>query len=133
MKRLMKDSGQGLIEFAIVVPILLIFLLGILEFGWLLNAQITMTSAAREGARTAVVSSFDRENRAFDAANRAVEGVSGILLIDDPEHFRCYEETDVVNNVLNIVVELKGEVKPIVGIFVDDPFIIHGRAVMRLE
>jgi hypothetical protein len=36
---------------ALVTPLLLLILLGIIDFGRMLNAQITLTEAAREGAR----------------------------------------------------------------------------------
>ncbi len=133
IKKLKNESGQSLVEFALVVPILLVFILGILEFGWLLNAKITLTSAAREGVRAAVVSTVSRDTRAFNAANEAVTGVSGITLINDSAHYNYYEEEDTVNNIRNAVVEIKGNVEPIIGLFVDNPFVINSRAVMRIE
>lgn len=54
MKRITGSSsekGQSAVEFALVLPLLLVLLLGIVEFGWFLNAKITITGAAREGAR----------------------------------------------------------------------------------
>jgi Flp pilus assembly protein TadG len=127
------ESGQSLVEFALVVPVLLLFILGILEFGWLLNAKITLTGGAREGARAAVVSTVNRNTRAFDAARESVEGVSGITLINDSDHYKYYEVEDTVNNVRNAVVEIKGNVKPLIGMFVNDPFEINAKAVMRIE
>lgn len=132
-KRIKSESGQSLVEFALVIPILLIFILGILEFGWLLNAKITLTSAAREGVRAAVVSTVSRDTRAFNAVSESVDGVSGITLINDADHYSYYEVEDTINNVRNAVVEIKGNVKPIIGIFVDDPFEINAKAVMRIE
>ena len=38
-------------EFALVLPMLLLLVFGLIDFGRLLNAQITVTEAAREGAR----------------------------------------------------------------------------------
>lgn len=48
-------SGQALVEFALVVPIVLLLALGIVEFGRAWNAHQVLTDAAREAARTAVV------------------------------------------------------------------------------
>lgn len=47
------DLGATLIEFAIVVPLLLLLLFGILEFGRVISEFTTMRTAAREGARFA--------------------------------------------------------------------------------
>ena len=56
MKR--RDSGQSLVEFAIVLPILLALLVGIFEFGVAWNRKQVLTNAAREGARLAVLPSI---------------------------------------------------------------------------
>lgn len=48
-------SGQALVEFALVVPILLILVLGVIDFGRAWHAYQVITDAAREGARLAVV------------------------------------------------------------------------------
>lgn len=49
------QRGNALIEFALVIPILLILVMGIIEFGYIYNGYIIITGAAREGARVAVV------------------------------------------------------------------------------
>uniref|UniRef100_A0A7C2WJA4 Pilus assembly protein n=1 Tax=Thermorudis sp. TaxID=1969470 RepID=A0A7C2WJA4_9BACT len=50
-----RARGQNLVEFALVVPVFLLFLFGTLEFGWLLYVDHQVTNAAREGARWAAV------------------------------------------------------------------------------
>jgi Flp pilus assembly protein TadG len=54
-KKLHSESGAALVEFAIVLPLLLLFLFGIIEFGFLLFNKAMLTNAAREGARAGVV------------------------------------------------------------------------------
>lgn len=49
------ESGVALTEFALVLPILLVLLLGILDFGTAFNYWIDQTHLANEGARWAVV------------------------------------------------------------------------------
>ncbi len=44
-----------MVEFALIVPILLMLLVGIIEFGRAYNTTISMQSAAREGARAAAL------------------------------------------------------------------------------
>lgn len=48
-------KGQALIEFAVVVPLLMLLILGIFEFGRIFNAQLVVMQSVREGARRAVV------------------------------------------------------------------------------
>jgi Flp pilus assembly protein TadG len=45
------DSGAAAVEFALLLPLLLLIVFGLIDFGRALNAQITLTQAAREGAR----------------------------------------------------------------------------------
>ena len=45
------DRGAAAVEFALVLPPLLLLIFGIIDFGRMLNAQLTATEAAREGAR----------------------------------------------------------------------------------
>lgn len=46
-------SGQALVEFAIVIPVFLLILFGIIQLGLLFGAQNSLTSAVRETARYA--------------------------------------------------------------------------------
>jgi hypothetical protein len=45
------QGGQGLVEFAMLVPVFLLILLGMLEFGFAFNHNMTLEVATREGAR----------------------------------------------------------------------------------
>lgn len=58
------DRGAILVEFALIVPILLILLVGIINFGIAYNTQIALQGAAREGARALALG-----NSAVDAVN----------------------------------------------------------------
>lgn len=49
------ERGQSLVEFALVLPLLLLLLLGIVDFARAWNVFEVLTDAAREGARVAVV------------------------------------------------------------------------------
>ena len=46
-----KRRGAAAVEMAIVTPVLLTFLFGIIEFGWMFSIKNTLVNAAREGAR----------------------------------------------------------------------------------
>lgn len=50
-----RDRGAAAVEFALLAPVLLLIVFGIIDFGRALNAQITLTQAAREGARLAAL------------------------------------------------------------------------------
>jgi Flp pilus assembly protein TadG len=50
------EDGQAMVEFALVLPILLLLVMGIIQFGILFNNYVTLTDAVRAGARQAAVS-----------------------------------------------------------------------------
>lgn len=52
-----RERGASAVEFAILLPVLLLVIAGIVDLGRFLFTQISLTNAAREGARAAVVSS----------------------------------------------------------------------------
>jgi len=52
------EDGQAATELALVLPILLVILMAIAQFGILFNNYITLTDATRTGARKAAVSRF---------------------------------------------------------------------------
>lgn len=49
------DRGASAVEFALVMPILVLVLVGIVNFGFVLAQQISLNNAARQAARYAVV------------------------------------------------------------------------------
>jgi len=62
------DRGAAAVEFALLLPLLLLLLFGIIDFGRALNAQITITQAAREGARLEALNQQDVVLRTRQAA-----------------------------------------------------------------
>lgn len=52
------EAGAELIEFALVLPMLLIVVFGIAEFGIVFQRNMIITNAAREGARMAILPGF---------------------------------------------------------------------------
>jgi len=46
------ERGQGLVEFAMLVPAFMLLLLGLLEFGFVFDHTMTVSYATREGARS---------------------------------------------------------------------------------
>lgn len=49
------DRGAAAVEFALVLPLLLLIVFATIDFGRALNAQIVLTQAAREGVRLAAL------------------------------------------------------------------------------
>jgi Flp pilus assembly protein TadG len=68
------ESGQAAVEFALVVPVLLLLLLGIVQGGIVFHNYLTVTDAARAAARQAIearvsgITKNDVQQAAWDAA-----------------------------------------------------------------
>jgi Flp pilus assembly protein TadG len=73
-----RDRGSVAVEFALVLPVLLLILFGIVDFGRALNAQIELTGAAREGARLAALGYPNAAVQARAAA--AAPSLSGVTV-----------------------------------------------------
>ena len=55
------DKGQSVVELALTLPVLLIIMVGLVELGSILFSQMTVTNAAREGARFGVAGATDND------------------------------------------------------------------------
>jgi Flp pilus assembly protein TadG len=70
-QRRRSERGAELVEFAIVMPVLVVMLTGILDFALLFHSYEVTTNAAREGARLAVLPGYDVN--AYQAALNRVD------------------------------------------------------------
>jgi hypothetical protein len=64
----------ALLEFALVMPMLLLLVFGILEFGWSAKNSLAVSNAAREGARAASVGRSTKDIEARVRASLANQG-----------------------------------------------------------
>lgn len=71
-------SGQALVEMALILPMLLVLVIGLLEFGRAFNAHQAVTDAAREGARQAVVQDPNIDQDSVESAVKTVLDRAGV-------------------------------------------------------
>jgi len=60
-KKINNQNGSALVEFAIVLPLLLILVFGVIEFGVMFYDKAVITNASREGARAGITGLGDPE------------------------------------------------------------------------
>src|SRR5206468_4963044 len=77
LKRLRHEEGQGMVEFAMVLPILMAVMLGIVQFGIIFNNYETRTDSSRVAARRAATARWGGGGAA--AARQAAKDSSGNL------------------------------------------------------
>lgn len=65
------DHGQSTVEFALVLPLVVLVVMFIVQAGFVVRDQVLVTHATREAARAAAVSDADRLEAAVRAARQA--------------------------------------------------------------
>lgn len=119
-------DGQSLVEFALVIPILLLVIFGIVEFGRAFMISNVLHAAAREGARVYAVGGTD------STATARIDQVLGASGIDPGERTVTITGPDA-NDAITVTVETDMQILTKSVVF-DFPTIhLRGETVMRFE
>jgi Flp pilus assembly protein TadG len=79
-RHLKRQDGQAVVEFAVILPVLLLVLMSVYQFGQVFVNYMDVTSAGREGARKAAVSRSAGTCTAVDSlATTAAKGAASDL------------------------------------------------------
>jgi Flp pilus assembly protein TadG len=72
-----KENGAAAVEFALVAPLLLLLVFGVISYGYMLSFRQALSQGAAEGARAAAVSPYpsatDKQTAALNAINDALD------------------------------------------------------------
>jgi Flp pilus assembly pilin Flp len=77
-----EDEGAVAVEFALILPLLVLLLFGVITFTRIYYAQIALSGAAREGARVMAVT--NDWTAASSATVDAAPGLAGVTPVRDP-------------------------------------------------
>jgi Flp pilus assembly protein TadG len=82
---IVSERGAELVEFAIVLPLLLLVVMGIVDFGFMFQRYVVLTNAAMEGARVAVLPGYGNADViARVQAYAASGGIPGTVNVPNP-------------------------------------------------
>jgi len=95
------ERGAELIEFALVFPILLLLVLGMVDFGFLFQRYEVLTNAAREGARLYVLPGYDANDTKSRVCNFVQNG--GVPITGS-----CPNPTNPVITPTDVTITLSG-------------------------
>jgi Flp pilus assembly protein TadG len=87
-----RQGGQAMVEFAMMLPLLVVLAVGILEFGMLFKDHVGIHYAAREGARAGAAAS--RNPNADCTILRAVSTTMQTMPYDDLQRVRIFRAAD---------------------------------------
>lgn len=121
-----RAKGQGLVEFALILPLLLLLLLGIFEFGRVLFIYSSLFNAAREGARYGVTSP-----RNYGGISTRAEEFIGLVPPEDVDIWVWYDNgpgtstttnpDQVAAGISRVNVQVQYDIEAMTPLF--DPFI----------
>jgi Flp pilus assembly protein TadG len=92
-----RKRGQAMVEFALVIPIFLLLLAGLADFGFALFSRMTVINAARDGARAAVMVS-DHAQLVTIAQNTANSSATRAGLAPSSVTVTCLQTTTSVTS-----------------------------------
>lgn len=83
------ERGQALVEFAILLPLVIVMFFGIIQFGFLFGGQIALVNAVREATRYASTSAVN-SNPTSQMTNAMARGVPGYTGTATVAYSYCY-------------------------------------------
>ena len=132
-----REDGQSLVEFAMVVPIFLLVLFAIVDFGMAFHAWITVTNSAREGARIGAVHApaASIEQRVRDTATSLDETNLHVTVTNADDQGGQPGESVVVDVSYDysLMTPLANLLNLVSGGIIADTFSLGSIADMRLE
>lgn len=119
------ESGAAMVEFALVIPILILILCGILDFGNLYFQKDLVNEAARQGARLAAVN--DESSAAINTAIQQIYGNSLTAVATPATPISGSNVTVTVTTMVTIMTPV------INAFFPHNPYPISGTCTMYVE
>lgn len=118
-----------MVETALILPFVILIIFAIFEFGRIFNANLVITSASREGARVASVSSNDAD--VVNAVTRAASTLdASVLRISVLPLGADRRQGDQVTVQIDYSVDI---IAPVISAIIPDPFNMSSQTVMRIE
>jgi hypothetical protein len=124
------SRGQSMVETALVLPIIILILMGIIDFGLLFNNYIVLSTASREASRKAAVGGTDAEITALVASlTGTLNAADRTTSITPVQALRAHGAQVTVTITYNSQL-----LTPVVGAFFPDgSAVLVSKTVMRVE
>lgn len=129
MRGLKNEKGQSLVELAVILPVVMLVLMGIIEFGIMLNCYLKVENAAREGARSGIVNSSNLEiKNSIIRISPDLKAENLTLIVTPAETYRRPGET------LTVSINYKYEMTvPIISNIFGRTVDLEAKTSMRIE
>lgn len=121
--------GQSLVETAIVLPLVLLLLMGIIDFGFLFNNYIILSNASREAARKGSLGATDAEIVQLIQGNaQSLDPTRLAIEIYPPQSQRFH------GSEIRVTLQYENKlITPFIGSLLGDDITLRGQMIMRVE
>lgn len=127
-KKIRNNRGQSIVELAMILPIIIILLFGIFEFGRVFNAHMVIANASRQGARVGSVGATVTEVESTVRTNASSLTLSDLTIVVSTTGSGGRGETITVTVGYDINVSI-----PFVNLAVGNPVHLESAMSMRIE
>lgn len=128
-ERLGNQRGQSIVETALILPIIILILTGIIDFGLLFNNYLVITNASREAARNAAVGATDTDINTLVANMTSTLDQSKLITTIYPAQTLRKKGDEVI-----VTVEYDNTLlTPIISSIIPNPMHLTSKTVMRME
>ena len=126
------EQGQAIVEMALVLPILIMLIFGIVEFGRILNTYMIVTDLSREGAREGAVGGTDSDIETTVRSNATAADLeeSDLSVLINPASGGIRARGTSVEVQVSYPVDI---IAPVIGTIIGDPYIVTSQTTMRVE
>ncbi len=123
------QKGQSIVETALILPIIILILTGIIDFGLMFNNYLVITNASREAARNAAVGATDAEIAVMVANMTTSLNSSKLSTTIYPGQALRKKGDEVV-----VTIEYDNALlTPIISSIIPNPLHLQAKTTMRME
>lgn len=130
--RLKSESGQALVEFALVLPLLILIICGIIDFGWIFGNQLLLSNACKEATRVCAINSDLTQNELTAKAEQIVSEQEGALYSNGKINVSVIKNTTAEEVTVTANCNLN-TLTPVFSTIFGPTYVISSTTIMRME
>ena len=127
--RIYGQKGQAVVETALILPIIILILTGIIDFGLMFNNYLVITNASREAVRNAAIGATDSEIQSLVVNMTTSLDASKLSTTIYPSQALRKKGDEVV-----VTIEYDNALfTPVISAIIPNPMHLKSKTIMRME
>lgn len=125
----LNKKGQSMVEMALMLPVIILLLMGMVEFSRIFGSYMLVTHASREGARLASIGKTDAEIQANVSSKVNVLNISNLQIAITPG-----DGSRTTGDDVKVSVKYKLQIyAPVISSIIANPLEMEANTYMRME